>query len=87
MATTYVSEQDREMYRLLTLKACLKLELAGMRHSRGAIGPIVREAIGSKTRDKGKLYNELLEYIEDCQDTQGAAEHEEYLRGEFLQFR
>lgn len=67
MANIYVSEQDREMYRLLTLKACLKLELAGMRHSRGAIGPIVRKAIGSKTRDKGKLYNELLEYIEEAQ--------------------
>jgi hypothetical protein len=67
MANIYVSEQDREMYRLLTLKACLKLELAGMRHSRGAIGPIVRKVIGSKTRDKGKLYNELLEYIEEAQ--------------------
>lgn len=54
------------VFRLLTMKAALKLEVkTGMkRSSRYTTSNLVREAIGSKTRNKAKLLSELESYIE-----------------------
>jgi hypothetical protein len=50
-------------YQLLTLKAMLKLESLGMKHSRGSIAPTVRQVIGSKTRDKKALFAEYVNFL------------------------
>ncbi len=50
-------------YQLLTLKAMLKLESLGMKHSRGSIAPTVRQVIGSKTRDKKALLAEYVNFL------------------------
>ncbi len=51
-------------FRLLQLKFALKLESLGMKHSSGrSVTPIVRDIIGSKTRDKKLLLNEFTDYV------------------------
>lgn len=51
------------LYRLLSMKAGLRLECLGLRHSRGSVASLVRAEIGSKTKDKVELLSELNEYI------------------------
>lgn len=41
-----------EVYRLLTIRAGLKLELKGFRHSRDMIFKAAKQATGQKTREK-----------------------------------
>lgn len=50
------------MYRLLALKSALKLEILGMK-SRHRVADQIRNLIGSKTRNKVKLYDEYLKYM------------------------
>jgi hypothetical protein len=52
-------------YQLLTLKAMLKLESLGMKHSKGSVAPTVRQVIGSKTRDKKALLAEYVDFLKD----------------------
>ncbi len=51
------------LFRLLSMKAGLRLECLGLRHSRGSVASLVRAEIGSKTKDKVALLDELKEYI------------------------
>ena len=51
------------LHRLLSMKAGLRLECLGLRHSRGSVASLVRAEIGSKTKDKVALLDELKEYI------------------------
>jgi anion-transporting ArsA/GET3 family ATPase len=46
-------------FHLLSIKFALKMEARGMRHSRGSVAKMVREMIGSKTKNKAAL---LAEY-------------------------
>lgn len=39
-------------YRLMTIRAGLKLELKGLRHSRNSIFKAAKEVTGQKTREK-----------------------------------
>jgi hypothetical protein len=58
------------LYRLLSMKAGLRLECLGLRHSRGSVASLVREEIKSKTKDKVALLDELKEYIEKVAKTE-----------------
>jgi len=59
------SPERMAAYQLLTLKAMLKLESLGMKHSRGSIAPTVRQGFGSKTRDKKALLAEYVSFLKD----------------------
>ena len=53
-----------QLYRLLTLKSALKLEILGMKHSRlGSVAKIVRGILKSKTKNKQALLQELIDFI------------------------
>jgi hypothetical protein len=52
-------------YRLLSLKGALKLETFGLTHSRGSVAAIVREILGSKTKNKPALLAEFIQYLKD----------------------
>lgn len=49
----------------LSLRAGLKLETLGMKRHGRPMSVIIRERIGSKTRDKKKLLVEFDQYIEE----------------------
>lgn len=57
------TSEKNEIYRLLSLKMCLKLESVGLRSSRGSVANTVRQLIGSKTRDKKTLLAEYSNWI------------------------
>jgi hypothetical protein len=51
-------------FHLLSIKYALKLEAIGLRHSRGSVAKLVREMIGSKTRDKKALLSEYENWLQ-----------------------
>lgn len=57
--TMITTPEGINAFHLLSIKYALKLECVGLRHSRGSVAKMVREMIGSKTRDKQEL---LAEY-------------------------
>ena len=50
------------MYNLLRLKGALKLEVAGMKHSRGSVYAKVKKDFGFKG-SKESVLNQLINYI------------------------
>lgn len=52
------------MFRLLSLKAGLKLEVLGMQHSRQSAYSIVKKELGFKG-DKIQVLSQLVAYIEE----------------------
>ncbi len=50
-------------FQLLSIKYALKLEAIGLKHSRGSVAKLVREMIGTKTRDKRELLGEYESWL------------------------
>lgn len=46
-------------FNLLAMRSALKLEILGMKHSRGPVSKSVRYLTGTRTRDKKKLLAEF----------------------------
>ena len=62
---TFSHPADIEQARVLTLRTALRIEVGtGLRHSRATISNLVRAVLGSRTRTKKKLLDELDRYIE-----------------------
>ena len=51
-------------YRLMVLRSGLELEIKGLRHTGRSCATIIREMIGSKTRDKTALLLEFEQWME-----------------------
>jgi hypothetical protein len=66
---TIIEKQEFELYALLRLKSALKLEVAGMKHSRGhsAYG-IAKKDFGFKG-NKESVLNQLINYINSKYNT------------------
>ena len=56
-----------ELFRIATIKAALKLECLGMKHSRGSVVPAAKQMLVSigRTPDKKKqdLFNQYVELV------------------------
>jgi len=50
-------------FQLLATRSALKMEIIGLRHSRGSVAQKVREMMGVKTRDKEKLLAIFNDYL------------------------
>jgi len=55
------------MYRLLTLKAALKLECLGMKHSRGSVYALVKQEFGFKG-NKASVLAQLTAHIDTIRE-------------------
>jgi hypothetical protein len=55
------------LYRLLTLKAALKLETLGMKHSRGSVYALVKQEFGFKG-SKARVLEQLTAHIESLRE-------------------
>jgi molybdopterin synthase catalytic subunit len=54
------------LFALLSLKSRLKLESLGLKHSSGSTAArATRKILGSTTKNRAKLYEELSDYIEN----------------------
>ena len=63
---TFSHPADIEQARVLTLRTALRIEVrTGLRHSRVTISNLVRDVLGTRTRTKKKLLDELDRYIAD----------------------
>ena len=62
MTTVIDTQEGLEMYNLLRLKGALKLEVAGMKHSRGSVYAKVKKDFGFKG-SKESVLNQLINYI------------------------
>lgn len=65
---TIVTGEAIGFVRLIALRAALRLEMLGMKRGGRPASVIVREAIGSKTKNKQKLLEELNAFIKDNED-------------------
>lgn len=62
--STVITGEGIQIFRCLQLKYALKLELIGLRHSSGrSVAPLIREKIGSKTKNKKALLAEYEAWI------------------------
>jgi hypothetical protein len=55
------------LYRLLTMKAALKLEVAGMKHSQGSVYALVKREFGFKG-SKASVLAQLTAHIESLRE-------------------
>ena len=55
------------LWRLLTLKAALKLEVAGMKHSQGSVYALVKREFGFKG-SKQRVLEQLTAHIESLRE-------------------
>ena len=63
---TFSNPADIEQARVLALRTALRIEVrTGLRHSRVTISNLAREVLGTRTRTKKKLLDELDRYIAD----------------------
>lgn len=60
---TIVESQDFELYALLRLKSALKLECAGMKHSKGSVYAKVKKDFGFKG-NKQFVLEQLIQHID-----------------------
>ena len=60
-------ERNIAMYRLLTMKAALKLECMGMKHSKGSVYALVKQEFGFKG-NKQRVLEQLTAHIESLQE-------------------
>jgi len=56
------TQQEFELYALLRLKSALKLEVAGMKHSRGSVYAKVKKDFGFKG-NKQSVLDQLIQHI------------------------
>lgn len=61
---TIVESQDFELYALLRLKSALKLECAGMKHSKGSVYAKVKKDFGFKG-NKQFVLEQLIHHIDN----------------------
>lgn len=61
MTTAISNPAEISAYRLLTLKAMLRLESKGMRTRGGAVRPRIAAAMGLKARDSYETYISAIE--------------------------
>ena len=68
---TVITGDSIPVFRLLTLKSALRLEILGMNISRGkrSVYSIVKEELGFKG-NKQKVYDQLCNYIEEQKNDQ-----------------
>jgi hypothetical protein len=59
---TIVEPQQFELYALLKLKSALKLECAGMKHSKGSVYAKVKKDFGFKG-NKQSVLDQLIQHI------------------------
>lgn len=59
---TVIEPHQMELYNLLRLKSALKLEVAGMKHSRGSVYAKVKKDFGFKG-NKESVLNQLINHI------------------------
>jgi hypothetical protein len=57
------NEKKIQQFRLITLRTALKLELLGMKHSRGSVYALIKKEFGLKG-SKQKVYDQFNEFIE-----------------------
>ena len=60
-------ERNIAMYRLLTMKAALRLECVGMKHSKGSVYALVKQEFGFKG-NKASVLAQLTAHIESLQE-------------------
>ena len=60
---TIIESQDFELYALLRLKSALKLECAGMKHSKGSVYAKVKKDFGFKG-NKQSVFEQLIHHID-----------------------
>jgi len=56
-----------KVFRLMTMHQALKLEIKGLKNSRGSVYAQIKRELGFKG-NKQKVYDQLTKYIEDYQD-------------------
>lgn len=57
---------DIFVFKLLALKAALKLESLGLRHSSGkSVAPQIRYLIGSRTKNKKALLDQYVTFLQN----------------------
>ena len=62
MTTVIDTKEELEMYNLLRLKSALKLEVAGMKHSKGSVYALVKRRFGFKG-SKESVLQQLINHI------------------------
>ena len=60
-------EENIALWRLLTMKAALKLEVAGMRHSQGSVYALVKREFGFKG-NKARVLEQLTAHIDNIRE-------------------
>ena len=60
-------ERNIALWRLLTMKAALKLEVAGMRHSHGSVYALVKREFGFKG-NKARVLEQLTAHIDNIRE-------------------
>jgi hypothetical protein len=61
---TIIEQQVFELYALLRLKSALKLEVAGMKHSKGSVYAKVKKDFGFKG-NKQSVLEQLIHHIDN----------------------
>lgn len=61
---TIIEPQEFELYALLRLKSALKLEVAGMKHSKGSVYAKVKKDFGFKG-NKQSVLDQLINHIDN----------------------
>lgn len=67
------TKEGIEMYRLIALRSALGLYVKGMGFRQGNPANVVREILGSRTKNKAKLYEEFDRYVEGRKAQYGRA--------------
>ncbi len=65
-AMVFDAPESINAYRMLTILARLRLEVRTGMTSRMKCTPVIRDILGSKTRNKKKLYREFEDYLLDA---------------------
>ena len=71
--TIITGKENINVFRLLTLKGALKMEIAGMKRRGRSVYAIVKEEFGFKG-SKQKVYDQLVAYIEEAKTAREAGE-------------
>lgn len=61
--TMLVGEEQTRNYQILAMRQALKLEMIGLKHSRGSVYALVKKRFGFKG-NKQRVLEQLNEYIE-----------------------
>lgn len=61
------------LFRLMSLEKMLKLELMGLKHSRGSVSAVVKKEFNLKG-DKQKVYEQFQEIVKKAKESYGNAQ-------------